>query len=319
MCLIAIAIDQDRRFPLVIATNRDEYFRRPASRLGWWTPDSGGPAILGGRDMSAGGTWLGMTTLGRLAMLTNVREPRVPPDPMAPSRGRIVPEWLSGREAPDKFWMRTALSGYNGFNLIAADFKLGDCFWASNRSLYPKRLERGLYGLSNAALDSPWPKVRALKLALAEAMDSAASVDALSLALFAALAHRDPAPDAELPSTGVPLDWERALSPPFIRTEDGAYGTRCSTLVITERVNRSLVTHVLERSFPPGGGIALLRRASLKNWPPRYQLDPELADDSPTPQEPVRDSELDPEAALQPRKRSRIRSLLKPAKPRRAG
>ncbi len=318
MCLIALAIDQDRRFPLVIATNRDEFFHRPASRLGWWTPDSGGPAILGGRDMSAGGTWLGMTTLGRLAMLTNVREPAVPPDPDAPSRGRIVPEWLSGREAADKFWMRTALSGYNGFNLIAADFRLGDCFWASNRSPYPRRLERGLYGLSNAGLDTPWPKVRRLKQAVVEALATADSVDALSVALFAALAQREPAPDAELPSTGVPLAWERALSPAFIRSEDGRYGTRCSTLVITERVNRSLVTHVLERSFASGAGVALLRRATLKNWPPRYQLDPELIDDSPTLQEPVRDSELDTSAAtLQPRKRGRVRSLLKPPKPSR--
>lgn len=313
MCLIALAIDQDRRFPLVIATNRDEYFNRPAARLAWWTPDSGGPSILGGRDMAAGGTWLGMTTQGRLAMLTNVRESKLRADPKAPSRGRIVPEWLSGREPPDRFWMRTALSGHNGFNLIAADFRLGDCFWVSNRAPYPRRLERGLYGLSNAALDTPWPKVLALKATLAEAIRSAPSVDGLSLLLFAALARRDPAPDDALPATGVSREWERALSSTFIRTEDGAYGTRCSTLVITERVNRSLVTHVLERSFSPSG-VALLRRATLKNWPPRYQLDPEVDDDSPTLQEPVRDSELDSSAALQPRKRLRVRSLLKPAR-----
>jgi uncharacterized protein with NRDE domain len=315
MCLIALAIDQDRRFPLVVAANRDEYFQRPASRLAWWTPDHGGPAILGGRDMSAGGTWLGVTTHGRLAMLTNVREPRVKADPKAPSRGHIVPDWLSGRESPDKFWMRTALSGHNGFNLIAADFRLGDCFWASNRSPYPRRLERGLYGLSNASLDTPWPKVRQLKAAMAEAIRQAGSVDALSLALFAALASRQAVPDELLPQTGVPLAWERTLSPAFIRSDDGAYGTRCSTLVIAEKVNRSLVTHVLERTFSPAGGIALLRRATLKNWPPRYAVDPEVDDDGPTLQEPVRDSELDPAAAAVPRKRTRVRSLLKPAKP----
>ena len=85
MCLIALAIDQDRRFPLVVATNRDEFFKRPASRLAWWTPASGGPAVLAGRDMAGGGTWLGVTTLGRLAMVTNVREPAIKPDPQAPS------------------------------------------------------------------------------------------------------------------------------------------------------------------------------------------------------------------------------------------
>lgn len=311
MCLIGIAIDQDRRYPLVIAANRDEFFNRPASRLAWWTPESGGPAILGGRDMQAGGTWLGMTTLGRLAMVTNVREPQASADRSAPSRGRIVPEWLSGNEAPDRFWMRTALSGHNGFNLLMADFKLGVCFWASNRSAYPNRLERGLYGLSNGALDSPWPKVRRLKQAMSQAIKASASVDALSVNLFEALADRVVPPDEELPSTGVPLEWERSLSPAFIRSADGRYGTRCSTLIITEKLNRTLVTHVLERSFT-ANGVALLRRATLKNWPPRYSLDPEVDDAAPTEQEPVRDGELDDSAVLQPRKRGRVRSLLKP-------
>ncbi|WP_418314715.1 NRDE family protein [Piscinibacter sakaiensis] len=311
MCLIALAIDQDRRFPLVVAANRDEFYDRPASRLGWWTPDSGGPAILGGRDMRAGGTWLGVTTQGRMAMLTNVREPQHAQDPTAPSRGHIVPQWLAGQEPPDRFWMRTALSGHNGFNLLMADFKLGCCFWASNRSRYPKRLERGLYGLSNDLLDTPWPKVQMLKRSLSDAVKSSASVDALSIRLFDALANRDPAPDDELPSTGVPRDWERTLSAAFIRSPDGRYGTRCSTLLITEKLNRTLVTHVLERSFT-ANGVALLRRATLKNWPPRYSLDPEVDEALPTPQEPVRDGELDPAAVLQPRKRGRVRSLLKP-------
>lgn len=313
MCLIGLAIDQDRRFPLVIAANRDEYFKRPAARLAWWTPDGGGPAVLGGRDMQAGGTWLGLTTVGRLAMLTNVREPHLKPDPAAPSRGRIVPDWLTGHDAPDRFWMRTALSGHNGFNLLMADFKLGSCYWASNRSQYPKRLERGLYGLSNAALDSPWPKVDKLKLAMSEALDSADSVDALSIELFNALADREPAIDAELPSTGIALEWERALSPAFIRSADGTYGTRCSTLVITQKIGRTLVTHVLERSFT-ASGVALLRRVALRNWPPRYVLDPEVDDDSPTVQEPVREGELDASSTPARRKRGRVRSLLKPAK-----
>ena len=96
MCLIAMAIDQSRQFPLVIAANRDEYFARPAARLGWWTPEGGGPAVLAGRDLQQGGTWLGLTAAGRLAMVTNVRDSRRA-DPEAPSRGLIVPRWLSGR------------------------------------------------------------------------------------------------------------------------------------------------------------------------------------------------------------------------------
>lgn len=314
MCLVTLAIDQSRRFPLVIAANRDEFFKRPAARLGWWTPESGGPAILGGRDLESGGTWLGLTTEGRLAMLTNVRDPKRN-DPSAPSRGRIVPDWLAARERTDRFWMREALSGYNGFNLIAFDFRRGECFWACNNGSHPVRLERGIYGVSNATLDTPWPKVETLKARVAQQLATATSVDAMSTALFDALADRSEAPDEMLPETGVTLDWERRLSAAFIRTPDMAYGTRCSTLVITEKVNRHLVTHVLERTFSAAGGVALLRRATLKNWPPRYTTDEE-ARFVPGEQAAVSESEVGAESSpvliTPPIKRTRVRSLLKP-------
>src|SRR6218665_3447101 len=191
MCLLTVAIDQSRRFPLVIAGNRDEFFNRQAARLAWWSPGAGLPDILSGRDLHAGGSWLGLTAQGRLALLTNVRDPsRI--DPNAPSRGEIVTRWLAGDLEADRFWMRTALSGYNGFNLIAADFQRGDCFYASNQRPNPVRLERGLYGLSNGALDTPWPKVEALKEATREALESSETVDALAARLFHALP--DPPP-----------------------------------------------------------------------------------------------------------------------------
>ncbi len=298
MCLIALAIDQSRRFPLVVAANRDEFFARPAARLGWWTPQAGGPAILGGRDLEAGGTWLGLTAQGRLAMVTNVRDPHRL-DPAAPSRGQIVPQWLSGHEATDRFWMRTALLGYNGFNLIAADFKRGECFWASNLGEHPRRLERGTYGVSNASLDTAWPKTTALKAGLRQALSAADSVDALSTALFAALADRQLADDAALPATGVPLELERQLSAAFIRAPERQYGTRCSTLVISERVGRGLVTHVMERSYGATGAVSLLRQATLKGWPPRYGDEDGAA--------PVEQAEVSDAP------RTRVRSLLKPA------
>jgi len=314
MCLVALAIDESRRFPLVIASNRDEFFERPAARLGWWRPDEGGPEILGGRDLSAGGTWLGLTAAGRLALLTNVRRV-VQPDPEAPSRGGIVPHWLRTELRPDQFWMRTSLSGYAPFNLIAADFRRGECFWASNEQAIPRRMERGIFGLSNAALDTPWPKVVCLKQRLGEALADSESVDALSNRLFAALADRALAQDEQLPSTGIGRDRERVLSPAFIRTPDGRYGTRCSTAITTEKIRRQLVTHVFERTFTPGPGLALLRRAVLKDWPPRY------ADRSHGPVElsAIAETEIDANAALPssfvpaPAKRTRVRSLLKPA------
>jgi uncharacterized protein with NRDE domain len=315
MCLVALAIDQDRRFPLVVAANRDEFFKRPAARLAWWTAQPGEPPILAGRDLEGGGTWMGVTGQGRLALVTNHRDPRRN-DPDGPSRGQIVPNWLAARESIDRFWMRTALSGYNGFNLIAADFQLGECFWASNVEAHPKRLERGLYGVSNASLDTPWPKVQALKAALRTSIESSGTVDELAAQLFAALGDRATADDAALPTTGIPLDLERQLSSAFIRTPDHAYGTRCSTLIITERAHRHLVTHVLERSFSATGGLALLRRATLRHWPPRYSAaalpaDAELG--------VVSESEMPDGSAMQiaPR-RTRVRSLLKPTVPRRA-
>jgi uncharacterized protein with NRDE domain len=312
MCLVALAIDENRRFPLVIATNRDEFFDRPAARMGWWTPAEGGPEILAGRDLLAGGTWLGLTGSGRLALVTNVRRP-FEPDLEAPSRGGIVPHWLRTELRPDQFWMQTSLSGYAPFNLIAADFRRGDCFWASNEHAIPRRIERGVFGLSNAGLDTPWPKVTKLKSRLAEALKTAESVDTLSTQLFAALADRDMAPDDQLPSTGIARDRERLLSPAFIRTPDGAYGTRCSTIIITEKNKRQLVTHVFERTFTPGPGLALLRRTVLKDWPPRYADRAHHAVETSV----VAESEIDgapvPAMAMPiPVKKTRVRSLLKP-------
>jgi uncharacterized protein with NRDE domain len=309
MCLVALAIDTHRRFPLVIAANRDEFFARPAARLAWWTPDCGGPAILSGRDLESGGTWLGLTAEGRLALLTNVRDP-TRNDPSAPSRGAIVPDWLAGRDRTDHFWVRTALSGYNGFNLLGFDFREGESFWASNHGhSLPHTLGRGVHGLSNAGLDTPWPKVEALKARLAQAIAEADSVDALSLQLFDALADRQEAPDDALPNTGIPLDWERHLSAAFIRTPDGAYGTRCSTLVITEKAGRHLVTHVLERSFSPAGA-AVLRRTLLRDWPPRYSTGETRP--APSAQEEVADVQLPEVAAGAAPPQRRVRSLLKP-------
>jgi len=314
MCLVALAIDQSSRFPMVIAGNRDEYFQRAAARLAWWSQGAGLPDILGGRDLEAGGTWLGLTSAGRLALVTNIRRPGAI-DPQAPSRGSIVPLWLRGDQQPDRFWMQVALSGYNPFNLIAADFRRGECFWASTDMPAPRRLERGLYGLSNAGLDEPWPKVTALKSRMREALVLTDTVDALANRLFDALGDRALAADGELPQTGIPVERERELSPAFILTPDMRYGTRCSTLVITERVNKRMVTHVFERSFTAGSRLALLRRSMLTDWPPRY------SDTAPVPaaQSTVSESEVTQsmEAQAQPVRRTRARGLLKPTTPRR--
>lgn len=307
MCLVALAFDQHSRFPLVVAANRDEFHDRPTARLGWWSPGGGLPDILSGRDLQGGGTWMGLNESGRLALVTNVRGAR-PQDPQAPSRGAIVPLWLRGDLPADRFWAQVALSGHNPFNVIAADFRLGDCYWASSEAASPLRLERGLYGLSNAGLDSPWPKVTRLKARLQDALAMAGTADQLAAQLFDALGDREGVPDDQLPQTGVSLEWERMLAPAFIQTPDQRYGTRCSTLVITERVNKRLVTHVLERSFTPGSRVALLRRSALKDWPPRYEPTP-----LPARQDHAEVSDADDLPA--PVRKGRARGVLKPAVP----
>lgn len=345
MCLAVLAIDHSRRYPLVVAANRDEFFDRPAARMGWWHPAPDLPEILGGRDLSSSGTWFGLTAAGRMALLTNIRDPRRQ-DPAAPSRGTIVPGWLTTSASPDRYWVRTALTGHNGFNLITADFARGDCWWMSSAQASPVRLESGLFGLSNGRLDEPWPKVERLRGRVDEHLRAAsgadtppgAGADALAQALLAALADRTPADDDALPSTGIPTDLERQLSPIFIRTRDGRYGTRCSTVLITERVGRHLVTRVYERSYPAGPGLALMRRAELRDWPPRYQTEPVLVSGAPSrtrahrgsADSPVSEDALDEHDATDPTGgddpppgtrviRPRVRSLLKPARPRARG
>lgn len=313
MCLAALALDQNRRFPFVVAANRDEAFDRPAARLAWWSPGPNRPQILSGRDLKAGGAWMGLTAEGRFALVTNVRKPGVPVDPQAPSRGDIVAHWLRGDQTADRYWPGVALAGYQPFNLVAADFRRGDCFWATSERASPERMERGLFGLSNAGLDTPWPKVLRLKEHLREALAHAGDADALASLLLAGLADRSPAPDDQLPSTGVSREVERLLSPAFIRTPDGRYGTRCSTVIITERVNKHLVTQVYERTYTAGPGLALLRRSTLKDWPPKYLNDPADLPAAATEIGPVSDAELDAPIALPAPRKRRVRSLLKPA------
>jgi uncharacterized protein with NRDE domain len=272
MCLAAIAVARNERFPWVLVSNRDEFFDRPALPLAWWQPQPGGPRVLSGRDLSAGGTWLGLTEAGALALVTNVREPgRF--DPAAASRGALVLQWLQGPPhapgeglaagAQDLAWL--AEPERNGFNLYAADLVAGSlgrdrsAFWFSNRAAHREPFGSGVVGLSNAALDTPWPKVRLLKQRLQAALDSRPDAAGLAAAAFAALADRQPAPDAELPETGIALQRERQLSSACIRIEDPAtgrqYGTRCATLVFVERMLQGLQVRVIERTFAADGAI----------------------------------------------------------------
>jgi uncharacterized protein with NRDE domain len=267
MCLIGLALDAHPRFGLVIAANRDEFFERPAAGLDWWRRSDDAPWLLAGRDLRAGGTWMGLSADGRVALLTNVRDPaRHRPD--APSRGAHVPSWLESR------WPTEAARDSNPFNLIVGDVATHRWQWTDDATRPPTPLASGLHGLSNASLDTPWPKVQRLKQAMAAALDSTDDGPALAAALLDALADRTRAADGALPDTGVGLERERMLSAAFIATADGRYGTRCSTVLIGERQGAAWHLRLVERSFDALGAASHERSVALTPWPGSGQRPP---------------------------------------------
>ncbi len=227
MCLIAFAWQPDGALPLVIAANRDEFYARPAAPAGFWESS---PEIFGGRDLTQGGGWLALSLRGRLACVTNVRR-MVPPNPASPSRGALVSGFVRGAQSAQLFCeqLATQAGDYAGFNLLLWDGK--ELRYATNDPHYRHApVTPGVHALSNAALDTPWPKAQRLHAAMAAWLDTGAPQPQ---ALLAALADPLPAADAELPNTGVGRELERMLSSPFIAS--GGYGTRASTVVVVHR------------------------------------------------------------------------------------
>jgi uncharacterized protein with NRDE domain len=241
MCLIVFGLYAHPRYSLVVAANRDEFVARPSEPAAFW---QGYDGLLAGRDLVAGGTWMGVTRSGRFAALTNVRDPRAF-DPSAPSRGELVVRFLAGEEEPVAHLRRLAAEGSrrNGFNLLAA--ANGRLAWFSNAGDEPREVEAGVHAVSNALLDTPWPKVRRSVAGLARILGRLDRIDPEEL--FALLADRDPAPDGHLPDTGVGLATERILSSPFIAAP--GYGTRGTTLLLVAPTGRATF---LERRFDEG-------------------------------------------------------------------
>lgn len=248
MCLIVLAWQAHEDYPLIVAANRDEFLNRPAAPAHWWT-DAGD--ILAGRDLEAGGTWLGISRDGRFAALTNYRDPSRHRE-NAPSRGRLVADFLAGAMGIDAYLDGLDPVACNGFNLLLGDGRRLVAY--SNVARERHELAPGIYGLSNALLDTPWPKVGAGKSALAAAL--AALPD--ETALFRLLRDDQPHPDETLPVTGVSLEWERLLSAAFIRSPD--YGTRCSTVL---KLGAGGTVSFDEQTWLPGGAAGERRRFSF--------------------------------------------------------
>lgn len=221
MCLILLAYRCHPGYELLAVANRDEFHERPTAPLAFWED---APEVLAGRDLQEGGTWMGVTRTGRFAAITNYRDP-VRVKPGAPSRGHLVSDYLRGdqpaRAALQQ--LQVIADRYNSFNLLLGD-ETG-LYYYSNRAGEPQALEPGLYGLSNHLLDTPWPKLKRGVAGLRSLLERQA--DPGPDELLDLMTDRTLAPDAELPQTGVPLEWERWLSSIFI--DAPGYGTRSST------------------------------------------------------------------------------------------
>jgi uncharacterized protein with NRDE domain len=241
VCLIAFVWNQHPRWRLVLVGNRDEFHARPSAALARWDDSP----IIGGRDLLAGGTWLGVTDAGWCCVVTNVRAPRDPQQGV--SRGMLATDYLAGPldAAGHAQHLLHSAADYRPFNLLT--FDAHDAFYLGNRAtMHSQRVLPGVHGLSNADFNTPWPKTRALIRRMQDWAGSGADED--FTALFEALADERVAADATLPDTGVGLERERWLSSAFVRGE--LYGTRASTVVVIGHDGHGVI---VERRFGPGG------------------------------------------------------------------
>lgn len=247
MCIIALAYQQHPDYPLLLAANRDEFFTRPTAAAHWWQNHN----MVAGQDLQAGGTWLGICRSGRVAALTNFRDPQAMRR-NAPSRGKLVSDFLSGNDSSEEFINRLMpdLAQYNGFNLLLFDG--GKLFYVSSVEQRGEQLPAGLYVVSNHVLDTPWPKVERLKQGMLQQL-AAPQLDAEML--FELLSDRQQPPDNQLPDTGIGLEWERRLGSIFVAAP--GYGTRASTLL---RIHQQCRAELIERSFNADGLVSETRQ-----------------------------------------------------------
>jgi uncharacterized protein with NRDE domain len=241
MCLILLALSQHENYPLVILSNRDEFYARPTRAAHWWDD---APDTFGGRDLEAHGTWMGVNNQGRFAAVTNIREPGHKQISKR-SRGDLTREFLTGSESVPQFLARinTQQDDFAGFNLLLGD---NNELWSySNRQPGIHKLTPGFYGVSNGYFDEAWPKLASGKIALEQALSNDADDDAF----IDIMSSEQQPPDNLLPTTGVPLEKERLLSSRFIKMPD--YGTRATSLVKFSNQNTIRFT---EQSFGPDTG-----------------------------------------------------------------
>lgn len=238
MCLLVFAWDCHPQYRFIFAGNRDEFHDRPARPAHWWDDRN----LLAGRDEQAGGTWLGMRSDGRFAVVTNFRE-MIPRHEDLRSRGTLITDYMAADSGQDRTLVDQS-DQYAGYNLILGDLSDGQLQYQSNRG-QSRSIGPGLHGLSNHHLDTPWPKVTRAVSGL-QKLCTQSAIDPQSLAEL--LANRQTAADNQLPDTGIGPRRERLLSSAFIVSP--TYGTRCTTVIL---VDRNGIVHFLEKRFDLDG------------------------------------------------------------------
>ena len=243
MCLILFSYKAHPVYPLILVANRDEFYERPTAQASFREEK---PDILAGKDLKEGGTWLGITKAGRVAAITNFREPQNLKGGVS-SRGGLVSEFLCGSENPREYVhsIRQNSDRYNGFNLILGD--RSGLFYFSNAGDLFREISPGMHGLSNHLLNTPWPKVERGRKLLGRLISKTENPPPEEI--FNILADTSRPDDRQLPDTKIGLEWERLLSSIFTQSE--VYGTRSSTIIFVDRENN--VTFI-ERSFTAGPG-----------------------------------------------------------------
>lgn len=237
MCLILFAYNSHPQYQLVVAANRDEFYKRPTRQGAFWQEN---PDILAGKDLQEGGTWMGVSVMGRFAALTNYRDPSSYKT-QAPSRGHLVYNYLSSSIAPEAYIENLPDGGeaYNGFNLLLGNGE--SLYYYSNRERLIREVATGVHGLSNSLLDVPWPKVSKGIKALTDVLQHD---DIKAEQLFAIMADQEQPDDQDLPQTGVGLERERMLAPTFVSSPN--YGTKLTTIILVDRNHN---VQFWERSF----------------------------------------------------------------------
>lgn len=254
MCLILFACQQHNDYPLVILANRDEFYARPSLSAHFWKNH---PQPLAGRDLQAGGTWMGITKTGRFAAVTNYRSGLAETGNKR-TRGELPLRFLAATGSAHQFIsdLDTSAEDYAGFNLLVGDAVSGQLAYYSNRGPGYSEITEGIHGLSNGFLDTPWPKVTEGKQALSDALQQP-SMDPQRL--FNVMQNAEPASDDQLPDTGIPLEKERLLSSRFIQSRD--YGTRVTTLLLIDRSGQG---QWLEQNYTSGGQHTDYRQISFQ-------------------------------------------------------